>query len=182
MYKQDQSTSGSRKKRLITAAIIIVLVLAAVIGSVVIRKNGDSSKSNQPTTAQRKAAAKVDLEAKRALIESSPSKTTTTTPTTVAPATNTPPPIDLTAKTESNNSVTVIGKFTNVSNGTCLLDVTNGSAVFTAKADVIYEPEYSSCAGFSVPIASLGRGTWTIKLTVNPGTAQSTKTIIYNVQ
>ncbi len=177
-YKQNTS-KVSRKIAVIAAAVLLIVVGAVLIYN---HENRNAHIATQPTTAQRKAQATADLNSKRAITEAVPQTTTTTPSASSNPDTPNPTTIDLTAKTESNNSVTVIAKFMNISSGTCKLDITNGTTKFTANADVIYQPQYSSCAGFSVPTASLGHGTWNITLTVNPGATESTKTITYNVQ
>jgi cytoskeletal protein RodZ len=179
IYKKN--TSKVTPKGLIVVAVIILLI-ASGAAFAIHRKNSNIPQTTQPTVTQRKAQAKADLDAKRTITEATPSKTATTPPVSTAPGTSADQPIDLSAKTESNNSVTVIAKLANISSGTCKLDIANGTSTFSASADVIYQPEYSSCAGFSVPITPLGHGTWNITLTINPGTTQSTKTIIYKVQ
>ena len=118
------------------------------------------------TTSQKQSVAQDELNAKKTVVEN-------TKPATTSPNADSPPPqaqnIDLSAKRESNNSVTVFTKLTGVSNGTCSLSVQNGSSSYLNSADIIYQTEYSTCAGFSVPIEKLGSGTWNISLTVTSG-------------
>lgn len=54
------------------------------------------------------------------------------------------------------------------SSGTCKLSVANGAKSYAANADILYQPEYSMCTGFTVPTAALGTGEWTISLEVTP--------------
>lgn len=63
--------------------------------------------------------------------------------------------------------VVVSTKLGTVPDGTCTLTVTNGEKQNTQTADVIYQPTYSMCAGFSVPISKLGSGTWNMALKVD---------------
>ena len=103
-------------------------------------------------------------------------------PATAAPAASAGT-IDVTAKTEANNTVTIVTKMTGISSGTCSLTITNGAKTNAQKADIIYEPEYASCAGFSVPVSSLGSGTWSIAVSATAANGQSlAKTITLNVQ
>lgn len=95
--------------------------------------------------------------------------------------TSTPTSIDLSAKQEANSTVTIFTKLYGYGGGTCNLLISKGSATFNQTAPVIYSPEYSTCAGFSVPIPSLGSGDWTIKLDVISNGLTSTKTIAYKV-
>jgi len=67
--------------------------------------------------------------------------------------------------------------------GTCKLHVTNGTHTYDNAADIIYQPEFSTCAGFSVPLSNLGMGSWKIDLVATPYNGSSvTKTLIYEVQ
>jgi hypothetical protein len=95
--------------------------------------------------------------------------------------TNTDKSIAMSAQKETNGSVTVFTKLYAYSSGTCSLIATNGSSTATYNADVIYAPEYSSCAGFSIPISSLGAGDWTLNLSVTSNGSTATKSIMYKV-
>ncbi len=65
---------------------------------------------------------------------------------------------------QKDNSVVISTQITTIGDGSCTLSVTNGAAKYTDTADVIYQPSYSTCAGFTVPVAELGTGTWTISV------------------
>ena len=77
--------------------------------------------------------------------------------------------------------VTIVAKLTSVSSGTCSLIITNRDKTHTDTATVIYQPEYSSCAGFTVKKELLGSGTWLVKLSVKTQASTIEKTIIYEV-
>ncbi len=96
-----------------------------------------------------------------------------------APAPADDPSITVTAKQEGS-SVTVLTKIQSVAEGNCKLTATNGAKSTSQEAEVIYQPEFSSCAGFGVPVSTLGSGTWNITLTVMPtgGTAISKSTTL----
>ena len=66
---------------------------------------------------------------------------------------------------QENSEVIVSTKLPDFSEGTCDLAITNGSKTYSDSANILYQPSYSSCMGFNVPIAKLGGyGTWTISL------------------
>lgn len=102
--------------------------------------------------------------------EQSDSNTDTSSPST---GTDSSDKIDLVTK-QAGSSVTVITKISGIGDGSCRLAVTNGDKSFSQTAEVIYQPSYSTCAGFSIPVAELGKGTWSI--TVSVTSADGTKT------
>lgn len=89
--------------------------------------------------------------------------------------------IGLSAQQENNNTVTVFTKLYGYSDGTCNLSVSNGSKSYSTSAAVIYQADFSSCEGFTVPINKLGTGTWSIKLSVETKGKTYHKTISLGV-
>ncbi len=79
---------------------------------------------------------------------------------------NDPQDLSIEAKQEGA-AVVVLTKIKGVASGTCNLSVTMGGLSISESSQIIYQPEFSSCAGFSIPINKLGSGSWVIKLTVN---------------
>ena len=71
---------------------------------------------------------------------------------------------------QDGDSVTIIVKLKEqgYSQGKCSLTVAANGKKVAQNADIIYQPEYSTCAGFSVPVSSVGGGQWTISLSVTP--------------
>lgn len=120
------------------------------------RKPVSNQDQSGPTAEQLKQEAEFNSQKKQDLIEGNSS--TPSAPTTTDSVT-------LSAQKESNGTVTIFTKIYGVGRGTCNLQVTNSSQQTSQTAEVIYQPEYSSCAGFSVPISELGSGNWTIKVT-----------------
>ena len=49
---------------------------------------------------------------------------------------------------------------------------TKGSAI-TQTADVLFQPEFSTCAGFTVPSNQLVAGEWNVQLTITPPTGEA---------
>lgn len=69
---------------------------------------------------------------------------------------------------QSNSSVTILAKMTGFTgSGTCTLKVTKGPATVSESAEIIYQPEYSTCAGFSIDKNRLSPGTWSLSLSVS---------------
>lgn len=119
--------------------------------------------TNGPTPQQKAQEEKTNADAKQQFLD----KTYQDKNNVAEPTTSSNPTISITAKQEGE-SVTILTKIQSVSEGTCKLTATNGANTITQEAKVIYQPEFSSCAGFSLPISGLGSGNWSIALVVNP--------------
>lgn len=83
------------------------------------------------------------------------------------PTSNDEPGLTVTGR-QDGSSVTILARIQSVADGKCVLSATNGTKNIMQEAAVIYQPEFSSCAGFSEPVDSLGTGLWAIKLTIYP--------------
>lgn len=122
-----------------------------------------------PTTIHKKDQQEEESSHKKAYVETPES----TTPPTLSPEVG----IELFAKRGNNDTVIVTTRLHGVADGTCTLMINNNSITYTQKASVVYQPDFSSCAGFSVPFSKLGKGTWEIQLSLD--TAGETKTMEY---
>jgi hypothetical protein len=109
---------------------------------------------------------------KQALIESE-------TPTD---ATDSQKKIIMASKQEDNGTLTIFTKLYGYSDGVCTLKVSNGSHTSSQTASIIFQSEYSTCAGFSVPIAENGTGTWTIDLIASSNGQSDTEQILVEVK
>jgi hypothetical protein len=159
---------------LILAALLFTLEKLNVTNF--IHKKSNTAVQGQGPTAEEKAAEnKVNADAKKDFIEGS-SQNGSSTPTSQPQSSS----IDLSAKQETNNTVTIFTKLYGVSSGTCTLTVTNNGSVQNYTADVIYAAEYSTCAGFSIPIKTPGN--WDIQLNLNSNGQTTTKSITYQVK
>ena len=161
----------------------VVLVVVLVLIAVALEKTGITNFINPvatdgPTPAQQKEESKASAEKKKSLVE----QETKADPYTTANPNETSRRIDISAKQEANGTVTVFTKLYGYSDGTCKLDVSNGTKSASQTAESMYQPEYASCAGFSVPIDPLGKGVWTIKLSVSSGSDTKDKTITIEVK
>lgn len=167
------------RKIIYPVAISVALVVAGV-GFLVYRSkhmSTASQSSDTATVAEQRAANAVDSQNKQTFIENDSDKNGQNN----LPANQENPAIELRAEQVGKESVTVYTKLKDIPNGTCSLKTTNDVSSVNQSAVVIYQPEYSTCAGFSVPIDKLGNGTWSITLTVDSSGKQYTKTITLSV-
>lgn len=173
------------KKPLLVVAALLLLILAAwavdranIIDLPFFSNPSDTidAADSGPTPEEKQAEAEVNADKKQALIDEGIAPEVTDE---VPASTN--PSIDLSARQENNGTVTIFTKLYGYSSGNCALTVTNGGQSHSQSATVIYQPEYSTCAGFSVPISQLGSGAWNITLKATDNGASATKTISYEV-
>lgn len=187
----NMATKVSRKKSRLSRVFLalLVLVLAGAVTLVILEKTKTTdfikmpvaTPQSGPTKEQSEQQQKAEISAKQQFIDTTDAtgKPLPDTTTTTAQPTAT---VELTAK-QDGSSVTVLTKMQNISDGTCRLTVTNGAKSSTQTARVIYQPEFASCAGFSVPVSTLGTGSWNISLTVTPSSgAETLKTTTLVVQ
>lgn len=73
-------------------------------------------------------------------------------------------------------------KVRGASDGTCALDATNGSRQISRSAEIMYQAQYSTCAGFSIPVSELGSGTWQLVLNVKSGDSRTRVTSSVRVE
>jgi hypothetical protein len=158
------------------AIVIVLLVLVTLEKTNVIDFiKAPTGTTQGPTPKELEQEASVDAAKKKDFIENTP-KTDQPTSTSVADAS-----IEINARQEANNTVTVFTKLYGYSSGTCELVITNGTKITTQTANAMYQPEFSSCEGFSAPIDPLGKGAWTIKLSVTSAGTTKDKTISFEV-
>jgi len=162
--------------------IIITVLVLLLVGALLYKRHflNNTSPNSGPSAEETKQASELSAQEKKELIDTSSSsnaKEADPKPTTTADNT-----VDVTGKIEDDNTVSVITKLTNIGSGTCNLTITNNANTYKAEAEVIYQPEFSTCAGFSVPIDQLGNGVWSISVTVNSGGKTYSKSISLEVQ
>lgn len=166
-----QAVRPSKPAKIVIVCIAAVLLIGAAVVALeaygVINIHKTDSTPIGPTREQQEQQQRTDAGTKQDFMESPDPTVRPTSPSS----------IELTAQQESNDTVTVLAKLYNVASGTCRLSITNGSQNFTQNAEVIYQPTFSSCAGFSVPKSELGTGNWQIYLSldsVNPSEKEIT--------
>lgn len=96
------------------------------------------------------------------------------------PPSTTPTSISLEAK-DNGQSVTVITNLGSLPEGECTLTISSGESSITKSAPVIYNPEYSTCAGFSIKKSELAAKNWTLKLDVIHADKSYSSTITYEL-
>ena len=141
---------------LLAVGLVVVLEKQHVIDLV---KNPFTPQVPQQKTPEEQI--KVDQANKKSFVEN-----TDTQPTT---QNNTVPqsPAATISPTQSGDSVVVKTNLRDVAEGICELKVSSARGTFTEKAQVIYQADFSSCAGFSIPISKGGAGHWVLTLSLN---------------
>jgi len=150
-------------------AVIVLIILLLLVGALFAFKfNARSSSDNKPDSniskEDKKKRDSEDEESKKDFIEESQGKTDTVQQPQqkedkVGSA-------SLSAE-QQGDSVVVTTKLIGFPDGTCTLTATNGSAKKSYPAEILYQPEYSICTGFSIPKSDLGPGNWSLNLTAN---------------
>ena len=156
-----KKTSKNNKKTLIVVAILLVIAAMSFALYSLYKNNAFNTTTAPGVDSQEQQ--KADDESKKEYLEQEgPGVSEEVQKDTSA----TPAVVNITAEKNDNGSVTIFTNIKNLASGECNLSVSRGSEIFTDKAQLIYQSEYSTCAGFSVPITRLGNGTWSIKLNV----------------
>lgn len=155
------------KKSLTIIIAVIVLGIGGFYAYTSFFNNSSESKEEADTA----------LSQKETLANTSTDPTTTDSTSTNAakPSTNTSDSyttpsssdsITISASQPTSSEVVVSTKLSGYSDGTCNLTIKNGSSTINKSAQVFYQPEFSTCAGFTIEKAELGSGTWAITLSV----------------
>lgn len=138
-------------------------VLAIIAAGFLAYKYSSNNSADDTLTESQKAEAKADAEAKKQLVEKG-NESSNGSNISDPPSDSGPAITSLTAKQESNGTVTVFTRLVSGTQGQCELMVKNGGQTTSRIAEITYQPEFSTCAGFSLPINSVGYGQWSITL------------------
>ena len=141
---------------------IINLYTKPLTGGDALTPNSNDILESQPTAEEEIINNNVQSDQKSKFINSTDIDGNPIQPQTVSAAS-----LDITISQENDN-VIIKTKILNISDGVCELKITNKNIAITKMANVIYLPDSSTCAGFSVPKNELGVGTWQIALEVKP--------------
>lgn len=175
-------TNSNRRLIIVTGIAVALLALAA--GGIILAK----SLSNSDTTPIISEPAPDRLtdeqsQAKKQLQESAndlPSKDGATAP---SDADSSSASVDFDVSRNSGNVVTSV-KITGITSGICTLRIISGGITYSFEANVLYQPGFSTCEGFSInPAEAGGPGNWAMTLSVSDesqDTIQTTKD--YRVQ
>ncbi len=166
---------------LLCGSILVILEKAHVTDF--IKAPASSTDTDGPTKEQQEQLAKADAQAKQTYLDNVAKSDSSNgdTSSTSADSQTSSGTLAVTAS-QSSDTVTVLTQMQGVTAGTCKLTITKGGSSTTKSAQVIYQPEFSSCAGFSVPVNPLGAGSWNISVAVTPDSgATLTKSTILEV-
>lgn len=153
-------SSNKNTKKPLKIIIAAVIVLLAGLGAVLIVNYNQNNNNITPADNKSAEETKNDLDTKENLIGDPDSQDAVDTPK----ANNDSVTI---TNSQTTTSVTIFVKLLNVPAGSCELRITNGSKEYTSTAPVIYQPEFSSCAGFTVAKSNLnGPGAWNLTLNI----------------
>lgn len=168
---------AKKTRKLVAIAFLIIAILLILT---LLEKTSITHFFSSPDaqTSDPKKEAETNSTNKQDFIESNP-KNTDTNSTIVEPTTD---DISLSTRRETDGSVTILTELQNYSDGTCDLMIQNGTETYTKNASILYQPNFSTCAGFSVPENTVGFGTWQITLTVTSKGNVSTKSTTMEVQ
>jgi cytoskeletal protein RodZ len=180
MKKTNTRPTGFTSHKFIII-VFIVLVLGAICFIALHyypRAKPSDTTTNGPTKEEVVLQEKTASQQKEAFLDKT-ANTTTPTPGLPPTSSNSVSAIASMTAAKQDQTVIILTKLQNVSAGTCTLTIKNGARSSTVSANVMYQPEFSSCSGFSVPVSSVGVGSWDITLTVSPssGGASLEKTI-----
>ena len=171
-----------------TVIIILILIMVFILGSILYAKNdhkatttpnkltGSSSGLNQkidyaPATPQEvKAADDAKQNSSQKVTQAAPSTKPTDSVTIIS------------AAQDNQSNVIVKTRLDGAGWKNCSLSLTSGSKTIVKSADAIFQPEFSSCAGFSIPTNELtaGQNTLLLSATKNDDTTQvSTSRDVY---
>lgn len=149
--------------------LVIVLCILQLTHTTHFFESASSKQKQQETT--------YNSDKKQAIVDSggSPSKTDSAGNPAASSGTYTTPRSDSGAisiePSQQGSNVVISIKLSGYSDGSCALTVTNASSgkSSTKNANVIYAPDFSTCAGFTIPTSTLGAGSWSISLDVTSG-------------
>lgn len=180
--KTPQTNKKFSPKKIIV--IILVVIGLAVAGFFVWYAFFSDRSSERAPDTQTDDSSVVTEEEKRAaqekqdlLDEATDENTSSATPDETTSSDQT---ISFQTRNETDE-VVITTNLSSISSGTCKLTITADGDTFTQTAPVIYAPEYSSCAGFSVKKSELAGDAWSIRLDVSSGSDTFTTTASHRV-
>lgn len=172
------------KKSLTIIIAVIVLGIGGFYAYTSFFNNSSESKEEADTALSQKETLASSSDSSTA--DSTSSNANATKPSTnTSDGYSTPSSSDnitVSASQPSSSEVVVSTKLSGYSDGTCNLTIKNGSGTINKSAQVFYQPEFSTCAGFTIDKAELGSGTWAITLTVVSDGETVSKTTSLGVQ
>ena len=185
-----QTRQNLSKKPILLAVIALLLLATLTFAALeyfgVTHVLTPAKNTSRPTAADKALKERVTKDESipttntQSSVNSSSKKDTTTTPGTYTPPT-TNDGISIEAS-QQGQSVIITTQLVGYSDGTCGLTVTNGANKTTQSAPVMYQAQASTCAGFLVPVSSIGAGTWKIDLSIQSGGKTTQKGITFEAK
>lgn len=183
MKTVQKKTSSSRKSLIISLLGVFLIIIGAVAVYLLYYQPTKetqtvSTPQTDTVTPKEDDRSHQDSNNKQDFLDNQSNNNSDNTPPT---NTGTPPTttaLSVSAKS-TEDMVIITTNLSSTSSGTCKLTITGGPTSVTKSAQVIYSPEYSSCAGFSIAKSEVNASTWTIKLDVSSPAGVQTKTITY---
>lgn len=171
-----QKKKLSKKHILVTSIVFVAVAFLSVfaldkLGIIsIVPKDKVPDIAKEPTLQEKKSEEKNNQDTKDSFLDTSKDdqkKSVEKSKPAPVPVNNNS--IELSANKDGSN-VTIIAKLKEqgYSQGKCLLIITANGKKYSQEVEIIYQPEYSTCAGFSVPISSVSNGSWDISLSVTP--------------
>lgn len=165
------------KKQILATIIIIIAVICLSIFALdkfgiisIFPQNTTPNIGKEPTVEEKKSEEKANQDTKESFLNTAKDEEEKSVEKSKpAPVPKSSSSIELSAD-RNGDSATIIVKLKEqgYSQGKCSLTVAANGKKVTQNADIIYQPEYSTCAGFSIPVSSLGGGQWAISLSITP--------------
>lgn len=183
-----QKQKNAPKHRFHTSAmsIVVIVVLSAIVSGFLLKFSSHSPfETSDPTTNKQKITDGTPQKNTVAATKPEPNVSQTGAKGAAAPgAYSAPTSVDsiVLGVSQNNPNVVVTTKLYGYSDGACVLSISNGDKSTTLNAPVMFQPEYSTCAGFSMPVEQLGSGKWTMKLSITSGGKTLTKESSYEVR
>ena len=165
-------------KKLIVIISLAVLFIGGGIVAYAFMSNNSSPDENATDSAQqqRENEQKREIDAK----EQSAEKNRESDNDNQAPAPVDPNDISMSAAISGTN-VIISTQLASIPDGECSLTITQSTNTHRETVQIMFQPEFSSCAGFSVPKNKLGTGTWKIDLNVTSPRGTFDKTMNFEV-
>lgn len=163
--------------RILLIAVSVIVVLGIGVGAYV-SFMGSKDTPEPPVTQQNTDATEQSIQDKSNLRdkeEAQQNQTQSSESTTQAA-------IDDITATTNDAQVIVQTKLIGVDRGTCTLTVTSSSQKIKKEASIIYNPSYSTCAGFTIQKSELPAGTWTLTVDIDAPTSTVTKSLTLEVR
>ncbi len=180
MKMTRKNNSRGKKKALLLVLLLVICVVATASWLYATdqwpftHSNTSSGDTSSELSTNTKTETNVNNAEKEAYVNQS--KKPETAPKPVEPPTS-PDTITLSAE-KTGSDVVISTKLIGYAAGTCDVSISNSTKTYQNTADILYQPEYSTCAGFTVPYSQLGSGNWKITLTVTPDGGSSVVKII----